>query len=197
MEYGKIKMKKETIEELLYKLFGATEKQIKEILELERKPLSSGPSNLASSVSEEELEKISDECWEGATSRFEWEPWWKEGWRECEKYYSTKHLLTPTNVSSIDEKELEDAANAYAKERGDDCLRARNHPGTPVGECIHIFCGCDIYDGFKAGYRYAKTRAPVMPTEKEFMDWYFDTGTLHGEDPSPGEVYEWLKERMK
>jgi hypothetical protein len=35
---------KETIEELLYKLFGATEKQIKEILELERKPLSSGPS---------------------------------------------------------------------------------------------------------------------------------------------------------
>lgn len=50
-------------------------------------------------------------------------------------------------------------ASEYAKEAGDDCLCQRTQPGTPVGEHIYCFCGCNVYEGFLAGYAAAEKRA--------------------------------------
>ncbi len=47
--------------------------------------------------------------------------------------------------------DIKKAALAYENERGVDCLNGRTQPGTPVGECIYIFCGCDINKAFLAG----------------------------------------------
>jgi hypothetical protein len=58
--------------------------------------------------------------------------------------------------------ELQKAANEYAKDRGDDCLCGRTQPGTPVGECIYIFCGCDIADAFKAGAHAATKKEEIV-----------------------------------
>ena len=46
----------------------------------------------------------------------------------------------------------DELAEKYAKSAGDDCLCQRTNPGTPVGEHIFCFCGCDISDAFLAGY---------------------------------------------
>jgi hypothetical protein len=62
-------------------------------------------------------------------------------------------------MSDIDDKELEKLALTYSKEQGDDCLTGRTRPGTPVGECITLFCGCDLHDAFKAGYRACEAKA--------------------------------------
>lgn len=48
----------------------------------------------------------------------------------------------------------EQLAREYAKSVGDDCLNQRTSPGTPVGECTYIFCGCHVNDAFLAGAQY-------------------------------------------
>lgn len=46
---------------------------------------------------------------------------------------------------------VEEEAEKYAKEKGDDCLCQRTAPGTPFGEHIWIFCGCDVFKAHLAG----------------------------------------------
>ena len=52
----------------------------------------------------------------------------------------------------------EKAARGYCREKGDDCLTDRTQPGTPVGECIYIFCGCDLYDAVIFGIAHARAQ---------------------------------------
>ena len=53
-------------------------------------------------------------------------------------------------------------ATKYSKSVGDDCLCQRTNPGTPVGEHIFIFCGCDVSDAYKAGFKKAKELALLL-----------------------------------
>ena len=53
-------------------------------------------------------------------------------------------------------KLLERLAEDYCYQKGDDCLCQRTAPGTPFGEHIYTFCGCNLYDAYKAGFRKAK-----------------------------------------
>lgn len=51
---------------------------------------------------------------------------------------------------------LDKKSKAYCDSVGDDCLCERTQPGTPVGECIYIFCGCNIDEAYQAGYKAAQ-----------------------------------------
>lgn len=77
-------------------------------------------------------------------------------------------------------KSKEELAREYAKSIGDDCLNQRMSPGTPVGECAYIFCGCSVNDaflsGFDAGYaraieRLRLVRGQWVDDALELADW--------------------------
>lgn len=75
---------------------------------------------------------------------------------------------------------MNEMASKHAASVGDDCLRERNRPGTPVGECIYIFCGCHVHEAHIAG---ARDLAAILLPEIEKLKkevWY-----LKNQDGAP------------
>jgi len=65
-------------------------------------------------------------------------------------------------------KLIDKLAEAHCHENGDDCLCQRTVPGTPFGEHIYMFCGCSLYDAYRAGFQKAKEllRLKEIPSAK-------------------------------
>jgi hypothetical protein len=78
-------------------------------------------------------------------------------------------------------------ANKYTKVVGDDCLCQRTSPGTPVGEHIYCFCGCNVAEAYQAGLekglelaidRVKYTRFSIVIQNDEYTRGYIDACKL-------------------
>lgn len=73
----------------------------------------------------------------------------KDVWGETER--TLKECDSKESPQGASRAELSERANQYARAKGDDCLCQRTQPGTPVGEHIYVFCGCDLAEAYIAG----------------------------------------------
>jgi len=75
------------------------------------------------------------------------------------------------NMGEFMDEKLEQAAREYEKLAGGDCLNEKTVPGTPVGECLYFFCGCSVYEAFKAGAKWQveQDRIHIEKLEAEIL----------------------------
>ena len=100
----------------------------------------------------------------------------------------------------------DELAAQYARDKGDDCLCQRTNPGTPVGEHIHCFCGCDLHEAHQAGFNFGAAEVMAMAEklvealgdlyECELAEWGIQDFEVEANDSSSlgnakGALAEW------